>query len=134
MDISSMSPNLQAAIVERRSFFEKYELFIDFLALEDLIARRGRLTIPELALHIVRVRGQRILDLAKTQAGLEVLVHSSEMVIKKMEEVSDQYDDARTRRPELAVRLERMAQRILDELETIPLKDLKAFRDRFGQY
>jgi protoheme ferro-lyase len=130
---TSLSPRLQQIIVEKRNLFEKYEQFIDFNELERLIERRGKLVLPDLALHIVRVRGQKILDMYKTQAGFEVLRASHEQAQKAMEDIYDQYVAACESKPVLAKRYEEMMENILDRLETIPLLDLISFRRRFGQ-
>ena len=128
MDKQALSPRLQEVITAKQAFFEKYEAFIDFYELERLIERRGRLTMPELALHIVRVRGQKILEIYKTEAALEVLVASHEQVQRKMIELYEQYEAARTEKPELAREFERMMLELLEKLEQIPLEDLARFR------
>lgn len=133
LDNTSLSPRLQEIIIQKRDLFEKYEQFIDFDELERLIERRGNLVLPDLALHIVRVRGQKILDMYKTQAGFEVLRASHEETQKTIENIYDQYVAACESKPILAKHYEEMMENILRQLKTIPLRDLASFRRRFGQ-
>jgi hypothetical protein len=127
-----LSPKLQDIITDKQAFFEKYEQFIDFYELERMIERRGKLTMPELALHIVRVRGQKILDIYKTEAAVAVALASFEIVRKEMARLYAEYEKASSETPELAGRYEEMMLKLLDRLDELPIEDLNKFRDRFG--
>ncbi len=124
-------PTLQDIISTKKAFFERYEQFIDFYELERMIERRGKLTMPELALHIVRVRGQKILDIYKTESALAVALASHELVQREMAKLYSQYESACLKAPQLAPRYERMMLSLLDRLEQLPIEDLNKFKSHF---
>lgn len=128
---TTIVPSLKDIISTKKAFFERHEQFIDFYELERMIERRGKLTMPELALHIVRVRGQKILDIYKTESALSVALASQELVQKEMAKLYNQYESACEKSPELAARYERMMLNMLDRLEKLPIEDLDKFRSHF---
>lgn len=128
---SSLSPKLKEIIVEKKEFFEQYEAFIDFHELERLIERRGKLAMPELALHVVRVRGQKIIEIYRNEAALSVAQASFLQTAKAMEQVYSRYEKIKTSSPELAGRCERMMLQLLDQLESQPSEDYAKFKGMF---
>ena len=126
-----ITPRLQEIISTKQAFFERYEQFIDFYELERMIERRGKLAMPELALHIVRVRGQKLLEIYRTQSAMAVALASHETVQDGMAKIYNQFKDAEEKHPELAHRYESMMLKLLDMLETIPIEDMVNFRSRF---
>lgn len=127
-----LSPQLNEIILSKEAFFKKYEPFIDFYELERLVERRGKLTMPELALHIVRIRGQRLLEIAKVHAAAQVYRASQEDIYEQMKQAFDEYQKASEKAPELAQRYEKMIVRLLDTLEDLPFEAINKFKSRFS--